>query len=173
MAIRRLLYVKALVFTGILQFCSAQHLLFKTGFEGNVLPPIPSNQPGGAAYFQYFSGTDNSSGYNWGDFPFQDATAVSLHNEPYGTDLVANHFINKLDTSVFHSGTQSLYTEIDGYPNFVCCPQVPLQSSAAIKPAKRVYYRFWEKLPASLGSFLSTNTKFYSRTGTSWKTMDD
>jgi hypothetical protein len=153
---------------------TAATLLFKTGFEpGTALPSIPSSQAGPRAYFQYFSGTDNSTGFSWSQFPFQDAAAVGLHNEPYGSDLVANHFFNKLDTSVYHSGSQSLYLDIEGYTNGLCCPQVPLQSSASSNPAKQVYLRYWMMLPSSLATFLSGNTQFYWHTGTAWKTLDD
>ena len=62
---------------------AAATLLFSTGFEpGTVLPAIPGNQAGPNGYAQFFSGTDNSTGFNWANFPFQDASAIELHDEP-------------------------------------------------------------------------------------------
>jgi hypothetical protein len=152
---------------------NAATLLFKSGFESaTVLPSIPGGATG-TFYLQNFSGTDSSTGFNWSSFPYQNSIAVTLHDEPYGSDPIANHFQNALDTSTAHSGSQSLLLSITGYPTGVCCPQVPLQSSATSGQAKQVYYRFWQKYPASLATAMASNNSYYSRTSTSWKTLDD
>lgn len=154
----------------------AANLLFKTGFESTTtLGLIPTSATGTSAYIQPFSGQDYSTGFSWPIPAFGPTGINGLHVEGFGSDPLINHFNDYLDSSQSHSGTQSLYTDIQNYTNFVCCPQVPLQSSSFSKPIKQVYVRYWLMYPNALATLLNglDSNHDYGRETSAFKTADD
>lgn len=172
MPVKRLLCAAALLFAGVLsQICSAQHLLFKSGFEPNTALGPLGGQTGG--YTQPLTGTDTSTGFSWNSFPFGATIGVHDNGE---SDPLSNHFFNSIQTVTGHNGTstQALFLDITGYTDFTCCPQAPLlMTPSSSTPIQQIYVSYWVLLPSSLATQLQNVSSGYGYEQTYWKSNDD
>ncbi|MBD3638759.1 MAG: T9SS type A sorting domain-containing protein [Crocinitomicaceae bacterium] len=94
----------------------SQNLLFSSGFEDTVqlYPPVAS----GGQWYQYFSGTDLSTGYQWpNDLPTQTPLDAYWTFKVPDTVLLSDYAKVELDSNVTHSGAKSLYMEVSDYNN--------------------------------------------------------
>src|SRR5947209_1546462 len=92
MPVKRLLALFVLVAC----VCSAQTLLFKSGFENNTtIAPIPNPSTTTSGYTLPISGTDNSTGYTW-PIPLWSPSAMGVKVgggcDPSGDCLDADHY---------------------------------------------------------------------------------
>ncbi len=134
------------------QGSNSAHLLFKSGFGGNVtLGPEPGNGPKG--YGQAITGTDQSTGFSWPIAAWSPAHS-GLHLDPMSgsTDPYSSHFFNSIDTVVGHTGaaTKALQLSLQNFPDYSCCAQDMLETSEMATPIKSQYFRVWIKFPQDL-----------------------
>ena len=148
--------------------CYGQTILFKSGFEARThLQELASGATGPRGNVQEFSGADASTGYSW-PLPVNEPTGINgIHLEPCLTgdtqcgDLLTHHFKNYLDTGTRHSGNASLFLSLSGYPEGMCCPQEPVQSSAFRSPLTEIYLRYWMMIPPGFAAQLSRHGSYW------------
>ena len=99
--------------------------------------------------------------------------AFILCRPRYSADANANHFFNSLDTTTFHSGTQSLMLEMQGYADNSCCAQNVLNMVGMSQPINSLYERIWVKLGPEVAQQIAAHPSNFWRDLFEIKTQSD
>ncbi|MDX1653042.1 MAG: T9SS type A sorting domain-containing protein [Brumimicrobium sp.] len=147
---------------GLIHSVTGQSLLFKSGFEDTVRLSLPVTS--GGQWYQFFSGTDLTSGYQWpNDLPIQTPIDAYWTFKVPDTAALSNYAQVKIDTNEKHSGDKSLYMEISDYDNgnfgnsmagHVRC-EYRLNLDTTLKQA---YLSYWMKVQPNLYSIMQYGT---------------
>ena len=160
-------------------------LLFKSGFENNtslnvLTGPPPAGSPAGTSdAYQYFSGSDASTGFSWpmnlwGTNPI--ATGLHLITYPTGGQDINNFMTNSIVSITGHTGAQTKALQMKILnPNSAngCCAQDTFQMANFTAPPAALYQRFWMRLNPEAQSQAQANPGTFWRAIWEIKTVDD
>jgi hypothetical protein len=163
---------------------SGATLLFKSGFEPGTT--IGSVVDGGQSGFQYFSGTDKSSGFSWPmNWTPNSASETGTHNIyytpwPSGDTSPSQIMNNSIVSMAGHNGntTNVLAMQIFNWNVLKgCCAQDVMQIGglSSSTPLRQFYQRYWMKLNPDAQSQMNADINnwfrsiFYLKTANDWR----
>ena len=156
-------------------------LLFWTGYE-DASALGPPTQCSGPQCWQYFSGTDHSTGHAW---PRSTREAVErfqlLADVPVNATSVSAYMVNRIESGTGRNGSRSLYSEIK---RSGCCGTGPqgwgaTQDPYVLEPKgteSDMYVSYWLKLQPDLQTLMGacgSNSDHQWRVVFEWKTAGD
>jgi hypothetical protein len=152
-------------------------LLFKSGFEGNI---VLSHVSGNLSTYQAIQGADSQTNFSWPLELFSPNPQLTGLQEviSYGTPAsedINNYIQNSIETVTGHSGstTHALLLKALKASNATCCLQDNLQSASLANPPNDMYERFWVKYNPELLSQVQANKNQFYRTVWTMKTTND